>query len=34
MKTTKKELEQVAIHYLSDNDFKDFMNSCKKCTAK
>ena len=30
----KQELQQMASHYSSDIDFKDFMNLYKKCTAK
>ena len=30
----KRELQQVALNHLSDNDFKDFMNIYKKCTAE
>ena len=30
----KQELQQTAFNHLSDIDFKDFMNLCKKCTAK
>ena len=30
----KRELQQVAINYSLDTDFKDFKNLYKKCTAK
>ena len=30
----KKELQQVAINHFSDSDFKDFMKTYKKFTAK
>ena len=30
----KQKLKQIASHNSSDTDFKDFMNLCKKCTAK
>ena len=30
----KRELQQIAFNHLSHNDFKDFMNLCKKCTEK
>ena len=30
----KRELQQVALNYSSDIDFKDFMNIYKKCTAE
>ena len=30
----KRELQQIALHYSSDFDFKDFMNIYKKCTAE
>ena len=30
----KRELQQIAFNHSSDIDFKDFMNFCKKCTAK
>ena len=30
----KPELQQIAFNHLSDNEFKDFMNLCKKRTAK
>ena len=35
MKTPNKQaLQQIAFNHSSDVDFKDFMNLCKKCTAK
>ena len=35
MKTpNKRALLQIAFNHSSDVDFKDFMNLCKKCTAK
>ena len=30
----KRELQQIAYYHSSDIDFKDFLNLCKKCTAK
>ena len=30
----KWELQQIAYNHSSDIDFEDFMNLCKKCTAK
>ena len=30
----KREPQQSAFNHLSDNDFKDFLNFYKKCTAK
>ena len=30
----KRELQQIALNYLSDIDFKDFMKFYKKYTAK
>ena len=30
----KKELQQIALNYSSDIDFKDFMKIYKKCTAE
>ena len=30
----KRELQQIALNYSSDIDFKDFMKIYKKCTAK
>ena len=30
----KRELQQIALHHLSDIDFKDFKKNYKKCTAK
>ena len=30
----KRELQQIALNYSSDIDFKDFINIYKKCTAK
>ena len=30
----KRELQQIPFNHSSDVDFKDFMNLCKKCTAK
>ena len=30
----KQELQQIALNHLSDIDFRDFINSYKKCTAK
>ena len=30
----KRELQQIAYNHLSDIDFKDFVNFCKKCTVK
>ena len=30
----KRELQQTAFNHLSDIDFKDLMDLCKKCTAK
>ena len=30
----KRELQQIAINHSSDIDFQDFINLCKKCTAK
>ena len=30
----KGELQQIAINHSSDNNSKDFVNLCKKCTAK
>ena len=30
----KRELQQIAISYSSDIDFKDFINIYKKCTDK
>ena len=30
----KRELQQIAFNHLSHNDFKDFINLCKKCTEK
>ena len=30
----KRELRQIAYNHSPDIDFKDFMNPCKKCTAK
>ena len=30
----KRELQQIAFNHSSDNDFQDFMNFYKKCTAK
>ena len=32
--SNKRELEQIALNYSSDTDFKDFMKIYKKCTAK
>ena len=30
----KRELQEIAFNHSSDNDFQDFMNLYKKCTAK
>ena len=30
----KRELQQIALNYSSDTDFKDFINIYKKCTAE
>ena len=30
----KLELQQIAFNHSSDTDFKDFINLCKRCTAK
>ena len=30
----KRELQQIAFNYVSDINFKDFMNLYQKCTAK
>ena len=30
----KRELQQIILNHSSDVDFKDFMNPCRKCTAK
>ena len=30
----KQEIQQVASNHSSDIEFKNFMNLCKKCTAK
>ena len=30
----KQELQQIAVNRSLDIDFKDFINDCKKCTAK
>ena len=30
----KQELQQIALNHLSDIDFRDLINSYKKCTAK
>ena len=30
----KQQLQQIAFNHSSDIDSKDFMNLCKKCTAK
>ena len=30
----KGQLQQAAFNHLSDNDFQNFINLCKKCTAK
>ena len=30
----KRELQHIAFNHSSDIDFKNFMNICKKCTAK
>ena len=30
----KRELQQIALNYSSDIDFKDFMKIYRKCTAK
>ena len=30
----KREVQQIAFNHSSDIDFQDFMNLCKKCTAK
>ena len=30
----KQEVQQIAFNHSSDIDFQDFMNLCKKCTAK
>ena len=32
--SNKGELQQIASIHSSNNDFKDFMNFCKKCTGK
>ena len=35
MKISKKrQLQQIALHHLSDIDFRNFMDIYKKCTAK
>ena len=31
---SKRQLQQIEFNYSSDNDFRDFMNLYKKCTAK
>ena len=33
-KFKKRKLQHIAYNLSSDIDFKDFMNPCKKCTAK
>ena len=30
----ERELQQIVYNHSSDIDFKDFMDHCKKCTAK
>ena len=30
----KRELQQTSFNHMSEIDFQDFMNLCKKCTAK
>ena len=30
----KRELQQITFNHSSDSDFKDFINLCKKCTAR
>ena len=30
----KQEIQQITFNHSSDIDFKEFMNLCKKCTAK
>ena len=30
----KRHLQQITFNHSSDTDFQDFMNLCKKCTAK
>ena len=32
--SNKRELQQIALNYLSDIDFKEFMNLYENCTAK
>ena len=32
--TNKRELQQIALNYSSDTDYKDFMKIYKKCTAE
>ena len=32
--SNKRELQQIALNYSSDTDFKDFMKIYKKCTAE
>ena len=32
--SNKRELQQIALNYLSDFDFKEFMNLYENCTAK
>ena len=32
--SNKREVQQIAFNHSSDNDFQDFMNVFKKCTAK
>ena len=32
--SNKREVQQIAFNHSSDNDFQDFMNFYKKCTAK
>ena len=32
--SSKRELQQIALNYSSDIDFKDFLKIYKKCTAE
>ena len=32
--SNKQELQQIAFNHSSDIDFQDFINLCRKCTAK